>query len=110
MRDVRKSELGPTAIQLLKDCGEDAQDHPLVADGDVLRFKANPVIRLIVDRWVNLNELSAAIQCMGYERSVQLGFRAFYRDMGYSLGGYLEIFGEALDEEEQTGMIPKRNK
>lgn len=88
--------------ELLEQCGADAQGHPLVLDGKVLRFKANPIVRLIVDmQWVDLNQLSRMVGNMD-SPEIRLGIRAFYRDMGYSLCGYLDIFGEILTEEESN--------
>ncbi len=99
MTDIHRSELDGDGIDLLLECGPDAADHPLVMDEGVLRFKPNPVVRQIIDRHVNLNDLWIALAQTSHKRSVQLGLRALYRDMGYSLSGYMEVFGEQLEEE-----------
>ena len=86
---------------LVDQCGKDALKHPLVLDGGVLRFKANPAVRAAADL-IDLNELWARMRvALDLSQEARLGIRAFYRDMGYSLSGYIEIFGEILDEEER---------
>lgn len=88
---VNIESLTPEQIDLLGRCGKDAAEHPLVIDDGVLRFKSNPVIRIIVDRWVNLNDLWRDIP---KTPEFVLGLRSLYRDLGYSLCGYLDMFGE----------------
>lgn len=104
---------GPVDATMLKgsdkelwlDCGEDARGHGLEYDSrGILRFQADPVIQKIWELGqVDLNQLwkSLDLSYAGeypvskYRRSL----RKFYRDMGYTLCGYMEIFGEHLDEE-----------
>jgi hypothetical protein len=101
-RDGKQVPLTPDQVRLFKDCGPDASDHQLVWDLKVLRFKADPLQRILADM-VNLNDLAIAVQRADQDGDLRRSFRKFYRDMGYSLCGYLDIFGEQLDEEYGTG-------
>lgn len=104
--DLDRETLDKHQRRLLDQCGADAQSHPLVqlvidsSRSNTIRFKADPVIRHLVDTQVDLNKLWASLS----ERSdpkVRLSMRSFYRNMGYSLGGYIDIFGQELDAEER---------
>jgi hypothetical protein len=55
-----------------------------------LRWEADPVVNEIVDR-VNLNDLWLMFMKMGLTKNSE-PVRKLYRDMGYSLSGYWEIF------------------
>ena len=72
-------------------------DHPVVMDKHgVLRYKASPIHGWLCDH-IDLNEMSVAYQQGAFGRDE---FMQFYRDIGYSLGGFEEIWGEELDEME----------
>ena len=83
---------------LLSACGIDAQDHPVVTINDIVRFKADPVISRLQRCGLDLNELWKITDLS--RRENRLSLRKFYRNMGYSLCGYIDVFGEQLDEEE----------
>lgn len=102
----------PTAEQRqrLEECGKDAQNHPLVLDGTVLRFKPTDVARTLAEL-VDINQLWKRLNpSLQTNPETRAALRRFYRDMGYSLCGYLDMFGDMLDteEEEQKCQSPKR--
>jgi hypothetical protein len=68
-----------------------AQAHPMVRDEDGrARFRGDPVIGALIDRQaVDLNYLWGRLGAGDFEET---DLRRFYRDMGYSLGGYSEVF------------------
>ena len=74
-------------------------DHPVVlTDGGrdrslVLRWKSNLVVCAMIDKYVNLNDLWVDFQIgnMPVEDMATV-----YRMMGYSLCGFIEIFGDLL--------------
>ena len=73
-------------------------DHPVeIADFHdtrrVVRWKANSVVRVMIDKYVNLNDLWVDFQIgkMPVEDMATV-----YRMMGYSLCGFVEIFGDLL--------------
>lgn len=72
--------------------------HPIVRIEGVLRYKVNPMMRWLSDH-VDLNEMWIAYRQGAWDRDT---FMQFYRDIGYSLGGFEEIWGEDLDEMEET--------
>ncbi len=57
---------------------------------DTLMWKANPEVQEIVDL-VGLNAIVAALHEKGYDKNSEL-YRKIYRDIGYTLSGYWEIF------------------
>ena len=85
-------------LEQVRDCGPDAQAHDVILDQQgILRFKADPFTRKLCNL-VNLNDLWAGLDLTN--QAERLSLRKFYRDIGYSICGYLDIFGEQLDEEE----------
>ena len=86
--------------ELIELCGKDAQQHDIYRDTDKgrqLRFRSDPV-SLQLRNLTNLNDLW--VQLNTKDSQTRLSLRRFYREIGYSLCGYLDIFGEMLDEEE----------
>lgn len=74
-----------------------AQAHPVVIDeGGVARFEANPLLRALVD--AGLLSLDAVWQAAASSPRIRPhDLLRFYRDIGYSVGGYDEILGSHLD-------------
>lgn len=73
-------------------------DHPIVRDADgTLRYQQNPLIRWLCDE-IDLNRMW--VEYRRHHTWTQEQFMQFYRDIGYSLSGFEEIWGEALDEME----------
>lgn len=70
-------------------------DHAIERDArGTLRWKADPLMVWIVDRYTPLNK-------MWEQSSDQFpleSLKKFYRDIGYSLAGYLEVFPEDGEE------------
>jgi len=73
-------------------------DHPVeIADFQdtrrIVRWKANSVVRVMIDKYVDLNDLWVDFQVgtMPVEDMATV-----YRMMGYSLCGFVEVFGELL--------------
>ena len=59
---------------------------------DVLRWKENPTVRLLVDSSAfDLNRFWAEWGHSGYTKNHPV-VRKLYRDMGYSISGYWELF------------------
>ncbi len=69
---------------------ESHHDHGLVMDGTVLRWKKNPSIEKQLEK-LDLNQLLILFEKLGYGKNSEI-YRKLYRDMGYSLSGYWEIF------------------
>ena len=70
---------------------ESHHDHEVVeTENGVLRWKENPAVSFLVD-FGNLNDIVAELYKRGHDKNSEL-YRKLYRDMGYSLSGYWEIF------------------
>ena len=65
-----------------------SKQYPLEMDGKVIRFKANLPVKFCVDH-INLNDLWKEASRNDWPGE---DLRQFYREMGYSLCGFLEIF------------------
>jgi hypothetical protein len=106
------TRLNKSAKALLAQCDAAARKHPVVWDGDVLRFKADPVVSLIVgSRLVDLNQLCVAVVSAAdpqvsrqSKRQLSQSIRRFYRNMGYSVSGYLEVFDKVGGSYGSAGL------
>jgi hypothetical protein len=71
---------------------ESHHDHLIVSVDNVLRWEENPGIRKMYDsQRINLNDITLMFHCLGYDKNSEV-YRKLYRDLGYSLVGYWEIF------------------
>jgi RNAse (barnase) inhibitor barstar len=76
-------------VQMLET--ETHHDHEIVMGRyDVLKWKENTIVVESLDK-INLNDLIQLLYSLGYDKNSEV-FRKLYRDMGYSLDGYWEIF------------------
>lgn len=68
-------------------------EHPISRYNGVIRWKPDPLMRWIRDRGDLMNDMAAA-----YQRGLfpLENYAKFYRDIGYSLCGYIEVMGEYL--------------
>lgn len=70
---------------------ETHHNHEIVEDAQgVLRWKENQQAARILKR-VNLNDLVILFYSLGFDKNSEV-FRKLYRDIGYSLDGYWEVF------------------
>lgn len=73
--------------------------HEIIRDDNgTLRWKENPTVRKIIDKGI-LNDLWFLFWSMGLTKNSE-PVRKLYRDMGYSLYGYWEIFYWEMNNEE----------
>ncbi|MDB4301964.1 hypothetical protein N9924_00205 [bacterium] len=78
---------------------ESHHDHEIIeTDSGVLRWKKNPVVDFLVD-FGDLNEIVRELHNDGHDKNSEL-YRQLYRDMGYSLSGYWEVFYWDWNNEE----------
>jgi len=87
--------------------------HPIVmTDIGTIRYKTNNAIRWCCDH-IDLNEMCIAFN---YGAFTEEEYMQFYRDIGYSLCGFEEIFGDAMDRllgivrDPETGKEISRKK
>lgn len=100
METLSREEVGKIAgdYQLIFDT-ESHHDHEVIRDKHgTIRWKQNPVVRLLTDI-TSLNDILPEMHEQGYYKNGEL-YRQMYRDMGYSLSGYWEIFYWDMNNEE----------
>jgi len=72
-------------------------------DYDVLRYRTKQYESRGIRRWINdhidLNKMWIAYRNGKFSRDE---FMQFYRDIGYSLGGFEEVWGDELNEMEEA--------
>lgn len=79
--------------------------HEIIKDKDgYLRWKENPTVNHILKN-ISLNELCPLLKTLGYGKNSEV-YRKLYRDMGYSLYGYWEIFYWSVNNEDASDYIP----
>lgn len=84
-------------------------DHVIIRDNNgVLRWKENKIIREFLDNCGGLNNVIPLLNNLGYDKNSEI-YRKLYRDLGYSLFGYWEVFYWELNNEDFQEYIDKRN-
>ncbi len=79
-------------------------DHEIVLVSSVIRWRANPRAVSILQN-ISLNDLCPLLYVLGYGKNSEV-YRKLYRDMGYSLSGYWEIFYWKLNNEDADQYNP----
>lgn len=69
---------------------ESHHNQEIVRINGVLRWKANPAVVGLLEN-ISLNDLCPLLCAMGFGKNSEV-YRKLYRDMGYSLRGYWEVF------------------
>ena len=88
---------------------ESHHEHEVIEDEQgTLRWKSDPTVREVLDR-VNLNDIWMLFYKMGLTKNSE-EVRKLYRDMGYSLSGYWEIFYWEMNNEDARKYKPKKKK
>lgn len=90
---------------------ETHHDHEIVMDEDgTLRWKVDPKVRGVVDK-IGLNDLFCLFHDMGLglHNKNSEPIRKLYRDIGYSLFGYWEVFYWEVNNENAKNYNPTSN-
>jgi hypothetical protein len=99
MKEIRRQDLMDIEDYAEIFNKESHHEHRVIEDEHgVLRWEADPVVNEIVDR-VNLNDIWLMFMKMGLTKNSE-PVRKLYRDMGYSLSGYWEIFYWEVNNED----------
>lgn len=96
MSTLKRSELPNDYEEMM--VTERHHDHEIVMVNDVIRWKENPDVNSILKN-ISLNDLCPLLDCLGYGKNSEV-YRKLYRDMGYSLSGYWEIFYWEINNDE----------
>jgi hypothetical protein len=102
---INRQDITDETFREILDC-EIHHDHPIVEIDGVYRWKQNYSVRQLVDK-CGLNELVELFYRLGYNKNSEI-FRKMYRDMGYSLYGYWEIFYWEMNNEQAQDYIEGR--
>lgn len=89
---------------------ESHHEHPVIEDEHgTVRWKEDKVVSGLFKKDINLNHLWMLFMRMGLTKNSE-EVRKLYRDMGYSLSGYWEIFYWDLNNEDARKYKPKKKK
>jgi len=88
MEIVKREDLPEDYTEMM--AAETHHDHEIVLVGDVIRWKENPIVNALLKE-LSLNFLCPLLGELGYGKNSEV-YRKLYRDMGYSLSGYWEVF------------------
>jgi len=83
---------------------EQHHDHEVVIINDVIRWKENTGVRELVDI-CDLNHMISDMRENGIRKNDE-PYRRLYRNMGYSLSGYWEIFYWDMNNENVDEYTP----
>lgn len=103
MKIVNRSEISVEEYREIME-KESHHNHEIVEVNGVLRWKENSDVRRILKN-ISLNDLCPLLICMGYDKNSEV-YRKLYRDMGYSLSGYWEIFYWELNNDNKVNYNP----
>ncbi len=107
MKIIERNSLVGDCYRLVLDT-EYHHDHQLVKDeSGVIRWKHNNDV-LNLREHISLNYLCPLLESLGYGKNSEI-YRKLYRDMGYSLSGYWEIFYWEVNNPEWSEYIPNKN-
>lgn len=93
--------------------GESHHNHPIIQDdaGTLRWFKdpnLNPYLEDLALKGITLNDIVPLIQVMGYDKNSEV-YRKLYRDLGYSLLGYWEVFYWEMNNPYSSEYKPNRS-
>lgn len=87
---------------------ETHHNHEIIEDEDgTLRWKVNDSTRFLVDELANMNKIVMKLYNLGHDKNSEI-YRKIYRDIGYSLYGYWEIFYWEMNNEKASEYIPNQ--
>lgn len=103
---VKREEITEETYREILDV-ETHHNHEIIKDEHgTLRWKENPDVNKILER-ISLNDLCPLLYHLGYNKNSEV-YRQLYRDMGYSLFGYWEIFYWEANNDEADKYKPNK--
>ncbi len=102
MTTVNRKDLPDCYAEMMQT--EQHHDHEIIMVNDVVRWKVNEGVREVVDM-CDLNHMIADMQKKSIGKNDE-PYRRLYRNMGYSLSGYWEIFYWDLNNGEADEYKP----
>ncbi len=101
---INRSEiLESTYVEMLRT--ESHHNHEIIKDEHgTIRWKENPNIRQFLEK-ISLNDLCPMLKALGYGKNSEV-YRKLYRDLGYSLSSYWEVFYWDWNNEKAAEYVP----
>jgi hypothetical protein len=104
LKKVNREEITVENYRLILD-KETHHNHIIIEDENgVLRWKENKDVQHFLKN-ISLNDLCPLLKCLGYDKNSEV-YRKLYRDMGYSLNGYWEVFYWDWNNEDSDEYVP----
>lgn len=86
---------------------EKHHDHEIVLINDVYRWKQDNDVCELVEK-IGLNDIICLFSLLGIDKNSEQ-YRQLYRDIGYSLSGYWEVFYWEFNNEDCDEYNPANN-
>lgn len=103
----RKDITDPKYLEVLET--ESHHNHAIFRDAHgTIRWAENPQVSKMVDQ-IGMNEIIMLLHSLGYDRNSEL-YRRIYRNIGYSLYGYWEVFYWEANNPEAGNYRPGAGK
>lgn len=104
MKEINRQDITIENYRLILD-KETHHNHIIIEDENgVLRWKENNDVQHFLKN-ISLNDLCPLLNCLGYDKNSEV-YRKLYRDMGYSLNGYWEVFYWNWNNEDSDEYVP----
>jgi hypothetical protein len=101
---IKREEITDETYREILDV-ETHHNHEIIEDKNgVFRWKENPEVNQLLKN-ISLNDLCPLLESLGYDKNSEV-YRKLYRDMGYSLFGYWEIFFWEVNNEKVSDYKP----
>lgn len=84
---------------------ESHHDHKIIMDGQTPRWEKSPIVSELVCK-MGINDFVFTLSLLGYGKNSEV-YRKLYRDLGYSLSGYWEVFYWDLNNEDAGDYRPQ---
>ena len=96
MKTIQRKDLPSNYDEMM--VTETHHNHEIIMDGNgTIRWKENVIVNHILIN-ISLNDLCPLLDSLGYGKNSEV-YRKLYRDMGYSLSGYWEVFYWDMNNE-----------
>lgn len=90
MKTIQRAEIKEDTYQVIFET-EKHHNHEIIKDNNgTLRWKESANVAILLTE-LDLNDVIRLFLALGYDKNSEI-YRKLYRDMGYSLYGYWEIF------------------
>ncbi len=87
---------------------ESHHDHEIIEDEHgTIRWKESKPLNDLISNAINLNHIVMLFGMLGYGKNSEI-YRELYRNMGYSLSGYWEVFYWEANNPEVDQYVPNK--